>query len=70
MQQLCCVLHECGQILDISNSQKMDQLIENLRDAIVDSEMDPAIRLMLLGPVELRASGWAFSKAAQKYYFS
>lgn len=70
MQQLCNVLHETGKELQQENSSSMTLLISAIRDAFLEPYLDPCIRHALVALLELAASDWTFTEAAQNYYFA
>ena len=65
---LCSALHEVGPDLDLTAPQKIEEVISNCRDIIIDNDTDPDVRHMLMEVVELRASDWTLPEHVTQFY--
>ncbi|GBN61585.1 hypothetical protein AVEN_47842-1 [Araneus ventricosus] len=63
------MLSSVGQQLEADCSQRMEQLVLNLRDAFIYPSINAQIRKTLLELIELHASGWQQDLPQKLYYF-
>ncbi|CAL1297703.1 unnamed protein product [Larinioides sclopetarius] len=63
------MLSSVGKQLEADCSQRMEQLVINLRDAFIYPSINAQIRKTLLELIELHASGWQLDLPQTLYYF-
>ncbi|KAK8772238.1 MIF4G domain-containing protein-like [Amblyomma americanum] len=69
MECLRSVLTIAGEGIERCAPQRMETLVQRLREAFLLPDLSAQARKTLLEVIELRASGWQFNLAQELYHF-